>query len=748
MSMVRSDGAMEEEGRGRVLILEGGRHRDPLVQQTLEARGYRTVRLTYPGEGRARLAQEAFQVAVWHIDDPALDIRELQCAFEQHHPLAKIIALGEKSPTREAVLASSKLPLFDYLPLPLNGFQLLEAVDKAFAQARIDHHRHRLVRNAPANANLCRHLVESLPYPIYVLDADLKFVCLNRKLEALIGLGERECLGREVTSVLPELDCVALKRCLREAKESGAVTPLKLVVPFREKAAGTVRHLDGTGHRWLEVTVTPMRMPASRGAEKGLLGCYGSMVDITSRKLAERRLGLDGNRDPLAHLPDRRSLNRVLEMALQSAAGRVAVIRVSLKNVGSLTAVRGQAFGDKVLHAVIARLLESIRAGDHLRRCESHEFAVVLRNVRSEQDAASIARKLAARLNRPLRVEDGSVLLEPCLGCAVSSADCRSAEDLLRRASIALRLTSVRRGQRIRFYREGMNRAMLERIELVQDLRIALAQGRMEPYFQPIIDLGTGEVAGFEALARWPCGRGTVRTPATFLELVCELGLIARLDEIIQQKAIVAVGGWNRMFGTTLRLSLNVTTDQLMGRGFLRRLLEKLQRAHLRPELVTLEFVEYSHFPQRRNLLATLKAIRELGIKLAIDDFGTGYSSLSYLHQLPVDLLKIDQGFVRDLSEPSREQQVVAAIVKLSQALRLDCVAEGIESAQQAHRLLQMGCRYGQGYLFGKPRSRLDTEGRLVSLGPPAGKTRAAGQPPLPAGRKAGMLRTLCWTSV
>ncbi len=448
------------------------------------------------------------------------------------------------------------------------------------------------------------------------------------------------------------------------------------------------------------------------------------------RQALERATHL-ATHDPLTGLPNRALLREHLGRALAEAregGGTVAALIVDLDRFKPVNDAHGHQAGDRLLRAVAERLRRVLRGTDFAARLGGDEFAVVARFEAGGEEPREAAARLAGRvvsaLDAPFELAGG---VSAQVGCSVGVAFAAGAEEgaeaLLDRADAAMYRAKAEGRGCFRFFEAGMDERIRERAALASELRAALTADALEPHFQPLVDLGTGRLVGFEMLARWPHPRRGQVPPAEFVPIAEDTGLIGPMTERLLRRACRAATAWPA--GVTL--ACNISPVQLRDRGLPAIVRAALAESGLPPGRLEIELTESAlldDFGLAREILGELKA---LGARLSLDDFGTGYSSLRHLQALPIDKIKIDAGFVRSMAESAESRKIVAAVVGLGQSLGLPTVAEGVEDAAAAGLLAGLGCNVGQGWLFG----RAMPEGEATAL--------AGGGPERPAAMEAAL---------
>ncbi|MGH2475800.1 MAG: putative bifunctional diguanylate cyclase/phosphodiesterase, partial [Candidatus Limnocylindrales bacterium] len=446
--------------------------------------------------------------------------------------------------------------------------------------------------------------------------------------------------------------------------------------------------------------------------------------DITERKALEEQLRHQAFHDVLTGLANRSLFRDRLGHALTRAArgGRpTAVLYLDLDDFKSVNDRLGHAAGDRLLVAVGERLRAATRAGDTVARLGGDEFAIIVEEA-EPSDAAQAAERILRTLAPPFSIDESQIVARASVGIAVQSVDSGDADELLRRADIAMYAVKARGGDGHVTYEPELYDATVARMELKADLRGALERGELHVAYQPIVDIETGGIIGSEALMRWDHPRRGAIPPIDFIPLAEESGLILDLGRWILESACRQTKAWQEATGDPdLSVSVNLSGRQVADDNLVADVGRILTASGLDPQRLTLEITETVLVSDVDTTVAAFRALKALGIRLAIDDFGTGYSSLSYLRQFPIDILKIDRSFVNSLDGSDDSTALVRSILDLSTTLRLDTVAEGIETSEQRSALRGLGAQRGQGHLFARAM-RPDALGDLLTREPTGSK--------------------------
>lgn len=432
----------------------------------------------------------------------------------------------------------------------------------------------------------------------------------------------------------------------------------------------------------------------------------GTVTDITERKEYESVLRYQATHDVLTGLPNRTLLLDRLEQALHVAGrdGRmVALAFIDLDQFKLINDTLGHLAGDALLTEVAARLRRSVREADTIARLGGDEFVLVCAQMHNEEEIARSMQRILATVSQPWAANGASFSIGCSIGISLYPRDGHDAETLLKHADSAMYKAKEAGRNNYQFFTPELNRRAAERLELESSLRGALERGEFLLHYQPRITLQSGEIVGLEALIRWRVpGRGLV-SPARFIPVAEETGLILPIGEWVLRTACAQAVAWQRQGWRPVKVSVNISPRQFRQEGLADLVSRVLTDTGLAPRWLELELTEslVMHEPERfASMLHDLKA---LGVEIAVDDFGTGYSSLNHLKRFPVDWLKIDQSFVRDLTKDSDDASIVQAIISLGHDLGLGVVAEGVESRQQLDFLRDHGCDQVQGYYTGMP---------------------------------------------
>jgi diguanylate cyclase (GGDEF)-like protein len=427
--------------------------------------------------------------------------------------------------------------------------------------------------------------------------------------------------------------------------------------------------------------------------------------ELRERIQAEKRLEHLAHHDPVTGLPNRHFFRLRTGDLLHGGAlnqGTMALFFVDLDNFKYINDSFGHDFGDQVLVAIAERLLASVRAYDMVVRFGGDEFVVLLDRVSDVAQMVRLAQKLSAAVTRPIKMDEQQFVVTCSIGIALAPLHASNFDELLQKADAAMYAAKTAGKNGIRVWEAAISYDTTARFALEADLRQALVLGEIEMHYQPVVALATGRIAGMEALMRWRHPRRGFVSPAEFIPIAEDTGLILELGEWAMRAAFTQARAWNAAFGP-LFVAVNVSGCQLRDREFPARAEAIATASGLSRDMRELEVTESIIMGQTGEAVRLLEDLTARGFSLSLDDFGTGYSSLSYLKRFPLDKLKIDRSFVKDLPDDVEDAAIAEAIIGLARTLSMRVVAEGIETEAQARMLHSLGCQFGQGYYFSKP---------------------------------------------
>ncbi|WFU16301.1 EAL domain-containing protein [Bradyrhizobium sp. CB3481] len=442
-------------------------------------------------------------------------------------------------------------------------------------------------------------------------------------------------------------------------------------------------------------------------------GWVATHEDITEQRQSEVKIEYMAHHDALTDLANRVLLNDRLEHALVrvESCKMVAVHHLDLDQFKAVNDTFGHPCGDKLLRIVAERLRALAADADTIARMGGDEFVIVQAAIADPADATALAQRAIDALSEPYDIDGQQAVIGVSIGISVGPGDGSNPDKLLRNADLALyRAKSDGRGT-FRFFEPVMDLQMQTRRIMEQDLRRALPAGEFELHYQPVVNLASKEISGFEALIRWNHPTKGLISPATFIPLAEEIGFIVPMGEWVIRQACATAAQWPEH----LHVAVNISAIQFRSPGLMQVIVSALAASGLSPTRLEIEITESVLLHHKETTLALLHQLRALGIRIAMDDFGTGYSSLTYLQSFPFDKIKIDRSFVKNITENSSSLNIVRAVAALANGMGMTATAEGVETAEQLHSIASEGCTEMQGFLFSKPLPAAEIERQFLS---------------------------------
>jgi len=544
-----------------------------------------------------------------------------------------------------------------------------------------------------------RGLMEAAPDGMVVVNQVGEIVLLNARAEGQFGYRRDELIGQRVTNIIPVGFAERLiadgTRTAAEALAQQIGTGIELIALRK----------NGTEFP-IEIMLSPLENP------EGVL-VTAAIRDITVRRDAEEHLAQMGehiahsaHHDSLTGLPNQLLLNDRVSQAIALARhhmGQVAVLFLDLDGFKHINTSLGHPAGDKLLQSIARRLLDCVRTPDTVSRHGGDEFVVLLQEVQEPEDAAIVAKRMLKVLADAHSIDHHELHVTATIGISIFPGDGSNAEVLIKNADTAMHQAKESGRQSFKFFTREMNVRAVERQSVEEDLRRALERKEFTLHYQPKIDLKTGAITGAEALIRWTHPtRGSV-PPVRFIPIAEDSGLILPIGAWVLREACTQARAWLDAGLPAMTMAVNVSAIQFQNENFLNDMFAVLSETGLDPRSIEIEVTEGILMKHAEVATSILQVLRDRGVRVAVDDFGTGYSSLSYLQKFPLDALKIDQSFVRQISSSPDETSIVRAIISMGQSLKLRVIAEGVETAEALAFLKAHDCDEAQGYYFSRP---------------------------------------------
>src|SRR5919106_1377658 len=539
---------------------------------------------------------------------------------------------------------------------------------------------------------------------IEITDAESRFEYVNSAFERISGYSRADALGETPFSLL-----------MSDPKDEPHYRAVQNAIASGQVWHGTLtgRRKNGTLYEQ-EATISPVR-----NADGEITHYVAVKRDITERLQSQARIWHLAHHDALTDLPNRVLFQDRLQQAVAQARRNgllVAILFVDLDNFKDVNDALGHEFGDLLLKEVTLRLRECTRDTDTVARLGGDEFALIHAGLDRSEWAAKLAEKVLERLSEPFSLEGQEVHVSASIGVTICPLDHDDPNQIVKNADMAMYRAKNTGRANYQFYKEDMNLAFQARKALERDLRKALANDELDVFYQPQVDARRSLIVGAEALVRWPHPDRGMISPAEFVPIAEECGLIVPLGEWVLQTACTQNKRWQDLGLPPVRVAVNLSAQQFLYRDLVASVVRALETSSLDHGYLELEITEGILMRETEVTISTLRRLTELGIQIAVDDFGTGYSSMAYLKRFPVNKIKIDRAFVTDVTTDRGDAAIVGAVIGLAHGLGLTVAAEGVETFEQVAHLRARGCDELQGYYFGRPMTARSFQQRLAGM--------------------------------
>lgn len=671
----------------RLLVVEDLASDAELIMLRLQEEGFRFDWQRVQSEEEYLSALDTLPdliLADWHL--PCFSgLRALQLLRQRNLEIPFIIVSGGIG--EEAAIDALQQGASDYV-LKDRPARLGTAVRHALEEKRLRSER----RQAEEALRLADRVFHSTGEGVMVTAASGNIVSVNPAFERITGYSEAEVLGCN-------------PRILRSGRHDDAF--------YREMWTSLLETGQWRGELWNrrksgEVYPEWLNISAVKD-EAGRITHYVALFsDISSVKEAMQQIDFLAHHDALTHLPNRVLFHDRLSHGLDRAQREdrpLALLYLDLDRFKNVNDTLGHPVGDELLQEVARRMTGAIRAGDTLARLGGDEFVLLLEDDASAQQAAVVARKMLELFDMPICIADHKLVLTASIGISLYPGDGQDADTLLKHADRAMYEAKSRGRNTYQFFEPALTAGVLERLVMENALRGAMTRNELLLHYQPQVDLATGRICAAEALLRWRSAELGVVSPADFIPVAEETGLVIAIGEWVLRTACAQNKAWQDAGLPPIRIAVNVSALQILAGTLPEIVTEALSATGLEPRYLELELTESVMIREVEATLKQVIALKRLGITISLDDFGTGYSSLGYLSRFPLDRLKIDQAFVHDITTEPRNAAIARATIALAQGLDMVVIAEGVESEGQLRYLRDIGCEEAQGYLFSRPVS-------------------------------------------
>ena len=698
----------EKIGRSRILIVDDQLSLLLSLQALLQINGYHVDLATTGCEAISKLQDNKYQLLLLDLQMPGIDgLEVLEFVRQADLDLETIVVSGDTS--FASIKDSMRLGAYDFIRKPYNPEELLSTVSRGVEHFYRERTTVETEHSLSESEQLHRYIVNSSPDFIYMLDPQGVFTYVNDMVENLLGYKRNELLGKHFSAIIHSHNAAESHHFFSEQRAGDRATRSAEMRLLVNQSSELVESYDNY-ELIVELNATGIYENDATG-KSIFIGTLGSVRDISERKRSEERVSFQAYHDLLTQLPNRILFDDRLQQAFAHASRngqKFSLLFMDLDRFKLINDTLGHAMGDLVLQKVSERILECLRAEDTLARFGGDEFCLLLPDVPSKESVASVAEKILKAVRQPFSINNHELYLSLSLGIATYPEAGRTGEALLQSADIAMYHVKGNGKDGYCFYSDTMSSEshclMTER-----ELSYALEKKQFQVFFQPKVDPSKHVIVGMEALLRWQHPERGLLYPEDFIAAIEASKLMVPLGAWIMHSVCEEVVRWQQQGLLRIKVSLNISLTQLREADFAEYFIRTLQRFKLSADYFEIEITEQGLNQGEQEVVKQLRMLQDFGVAVTIDDFGRGYSSLSYLRNLPINTLKIDRSFVREIEESQNQTCIADGIAMMAKGLKLNVVGSGVENLLQLDYLKNLGCHEVQGYLYSEAISAQET---------------------------------------
>ncbi len=662
--------------------------------------GYHTITANDGAAAIAILGAQHIDLMLLDLKMPGLSGHQVMDHVEQQSlDTTVIVVSGETCYDSIAKVLRSRA--YDYIKKPYAPDELLKTVDNALKQRKLKKENNQIATKLKESERLYRYMVDSSPNIVYMLDEHGNFTFVNDRVAQLLGYQIDDLIGKHYSEIVYFED-LQLARHVFNERRAALRAPRNIELRLKRHAPSHV----GANIIPIELNATGVYQAGSNDTNK-FIGTYGVIRDISDRKKAERTIKYQAYHDLLTRLPNRELFKDRFDLAISQAKRTNKLLAVMFLDLDQFKLVNdslGHMIGDALLQGVAKRIKKCVRAVDTLARFGGDEFTLLLPEINCNADAELIAQKIIDQFKIPFSIENNELYVTISIGIAVYPSHGLCIDSLIKCADTAMYYVKGSGKNHYKFFCDELNSTPRPNFSIEQDLRKALVLNQFELYFQPQVNMDSKKIVAVEALIRWNHPSKGLLSPDAFIKIAENTGLILPIGEWVIEKACATLREWRNVGLNDIRMAINLSSLQVEQKDFVSKFINTINKYELVGSDIEAEITENLIMKEVENNIEKLTRLSNYGVYIAIDDFGTGYSSLSYLQKLPIHTLKIDRSFISVINKQTKDACIVDAIAAMSKGLKLNVIAEGVESEAQMSYLLNLKCPCMQGYYFGRPQ--------------------------------------------
>lgn len=691
--------AVEKTGQSHILIVDDQLSLLRSLQALLQINGYQVELAKNGSEAIMKLQDADYQLLLLDLQMPGIDgLEVLEFVRRAKLDLETIVVSGDTS--FASVKDAMRLGAYDFIRKPYSPEELLTTVSRGIDHYRQERQLLQTEHSLGESERLHRFIVNNSPDFIYMLDSQGIFTYVNDAVEELLGYKRSELLGSHFSAIIHPHNAAEMHNFFSEQRGGDRATH-SIEIRLQVNQSSQQSEWLNNGELVVELNAIGMYDEKEPG-RKTFLGTLGSARNISERKRSEQQISHQAYHDLLTQLPNRILFTDRMNQAFAHASRngqKFAMLFMDLDRFKQINDTLGHVMGDLVLQRVSERILGCLRAEDTLARFGGDEFCLLLPDIPSNESVASVAEKILQTVRQPFSINNHELYLSISMGIAIYPEAGQTGDALLQSSDIAMYHVKANGKDGYCFYSDTMH-SDSRFLSVERDMSCALKNKQFQVFFQPKVDPSTHMIVGMEALLRWQHPERGLLSPGDFLAVAESSKLMVPIGAWVLRSVCEEVVRWKQQGLPQIKISLNISLIQLRQGDFAEYFIKTLQEFKLRADLFEIDITEQGLYNGEQEVVKQLRMLQKFGVLVTIDDFGRGYSSLSYLQNFPVNTLKIDRSFVREIEEDQNNTCIADGIAMMAKGLNLNVVGSGVENLLQLDYLRNLGCREVQGYLY------------------------------------------------